>query len=193
MFTKRQTQIIEASINIIAELGIQGLTIKNLSKAIGISEPGIYRHFDSKTDILIAILDNFKNNSTEFIKKLKNSKENSITKINNIFINHFNLFSNNPAFVSVIFAEEIFKNEKILTKKIIGILQANENLISSIIETGQKNNEIRTDIDVKYLTVIIMGSLRLIVKKWELSNYSFNLKKEGTKVFESINKLIIKL
>ena len=193
MFTKRQTQIIEASINIIAELGIQGLTIKNLSKAIGISEPGIYRHFDSKTDILIAILDNFKNNSTEFIKKLKNSKENSITKINNIFINHFNLFSNNPAFVSVIFAEEIFKNEKILTTKILEILKTNENLILSIIETGQKNNEIRTDIDVKYLTVIIMGSLRLIVKKWELSNYSFNLKKEGTKIFESINKLIIKL
>jgi len=190
MFTKRQTQIIGASINIIAKLGIQGLTIKNLSKAIGISEPGIYRHFDSKTDILIAILDNFKNNSTDFIKKLKNSNENSIQKINNIFANHFNSFSNNPALVSVIFAEEIFKNEKILTTKVLEILKANENLILSIIEVGQKNNEIRNDINSKYLTVIIMGSLRLIVKKWELDNYSFNLKIEGEKIFDSINKLI---
>ncbi|MCD4664213.1 MAG: TetR/AcrR family transcriptional regulator, partial [Bacteroidales bacterium] len=45
MLSDRQQQIIEESIKIIDEKGIQGLTIKNLSKAIGISEPGIYRHF----------------------------------------------------------------------------------------------------------------------------------------------------
>lgn len=39
MLTKRQAEIIEKSILIIDEKGIQGLTIKSLSKAIGISEP----------------------------------------------------------------------------------------------------------------------------------------------------------
>ena len=60
MLTERQQQIIEESIKIIDDKGIQGLTIKNLSKAIGISEPGIYRHFESKTEILLSILNNFK-------------------------------------------------------------------------------------------------------------------------------------
>jgi len=52
MLTDRQIEIINKSIDIIATKGIQGLTIKNLSKEIGISEPAIYRHFESKTDIL---------------------------------------------------------------------------------------------------------------------------------------------
>jgi len=61
MQTERQEQIIEKSISLIAQKGIQGFTIKNLSKAIGFSEPAaIYRHFKSKTSILLAILDNFK-------------------------------------------------------------------------------------------------------------------------------------
>ena len=59
-FTKRQTEIINVSIDIIAERGIQNLTIKNISKSIGISEPAIYRHFDTKMDILLAILSYFK-------------------------------------------------------------------------------------------------------------------------------------
>ena len=42
----------ESALGLIAEKGIQGLTIKNLSKKIGISEPAIYRHFDSKSSIL---------------------------------------------------------------------------------------------------------------------------------------------
>ena len=53
MLTERQQEILDKSIEIISRKGIQGLTIKNLSKEIGISEPAIYRHFESKTDILL--------------------------------------------------------------------------------------------------------------------------------------------
>ena len=43
-------------LEIIAERGIQSLTIKNPSKKIGLVEPSINRHYESKTHILIAIL-----------------------------------------------------------------------------------------------------------------------------------------
>ena len=52
-YTDRQNQIIQESIQLIAQKGIQGLTIKNISKAIGFSEPAIYRHFENKNDIYV--------------------------------------------------------------------------------------------------------------------------------------------
>ena len=55
-FTARQLQIIQESITLIAEKGIQGLTMKNLASAIGVSEPALYRHFKSKNDILSGII-----------------------------------------------------------------------------------------------------------------------------------------
>ena len=55
-FTKRQTQIIQASVAIIATKGIQGLTMKKIAASIGISEPAIYRHFASKNEILSGII-----------------------------------------------------------------------------------------------------------------------------------------
>ena len=58
MMTKRQEEITKEAIKLISEKGIQGLTIKNLSKRIGISEPAIYRHFEGKTDILLKLLEN---------------------------------------------------------------------------------------------------------------------------------------
>jgi AcrR family transcriptional regulator len=42
----RQKEIIEVSLALIAENGIQGLTIKNLAKRIGFSESAIYRHYE---------------------------------------------------------------------------------------------------------------------------------------------------
>jgi len=58
--TDRQTEILLVALELIGKKGIQGLTIKNISKEIGISEPAIYRHFASKSDIILGVLSNFK-------------------------------------------------------------------------------------------------------------------------------------
>ncbi len=73
MKTERQIEIINVALELISEKGIQGLTIKNLAKKIGITEPAIYRHYDSKTDILIAVLDLFKQNTELLYEKQLNS------------------------------------------------------------------------------------------------------------------------
>jgi AcrR family transcriptional regulator len=75
MQTERQVQIIEVAMKLIADKGIQGFTIKNLSKEIGVSKPAIYRHFKSKTDILINILNSFKEMSEMMSEMLVNKTD----------------------------------------------------------------------------------------------------------------------
>jgi AcrR family transcriptional regulator len=188
--TNRQNEIIKESITLIAEKGIQGLTIKNLAKAINVTEPALYRHFENKTAILLAILDSFKNLIPNNKDLLLLENTTSIEKIYFIFNKYFEKFSANPEFVSVIFSDEIFKNDKKLSKKIAHLMNRNEDIFCNIIKSGQENNEIRNDIDSKHIAIIIMGSLRLLVKKWELSSYRFNLKIEGNNFFNSIKLMI---
>ena len=69
-------------------------------------------------------------------------------------------------------------------------MEANFKIIKTVIEEGQKNNEIRTDIEAEQLTLIIMGSLRLIIKKWTLSNYNFDIKDSGKELWQSVIKIL---
>ena len=62
--------------------------------------------------------------------------------------------------------------------------------IEKIISSGQKKKDVRNDIDVGTLALIIMGSLRLLVKKWDLNDHNFNLNKEGVKLLAGLNKII---
>ncbi len=191
MLTDRQKEIVETALGLIAEKGIQGLTIKNLAKNIGITEPAIYRHFDNKIHILITILDLFRKNSEQiFNNEISNS--NAIDRIEYFFLKHINVFSSKPSLVSVIFSEEIFRNESILIKKIAEIISKNDKILTEIIKSGQKNGELRTDIEAKYIATILMGSLRLCVKKWQLSEYSYSLTDEGKQLLKSIKLLIVK-
>jgi len=191
MLSERQQQIIEESIKIIDEKGIQGLTIKNLSKAIGISEPGIYRHFKSKTEILLSILNNFKEMAEMLSGLMKDFEGTAIEKINFMFSRMLDLFSETPSMVSVIFSEEIFKNEKLLKNKITEVLNMHAQTIEGIIAKGQEEKNVRNDIELKTLALLIMGSLRLLVKRWDLNNHNFDLRKEGSKLIEGLDKLLV--
>lgn len=190
MQTERQVQILETAMELIANKGIQGFTIKNLSKAIGISEPAIYRHFESKTAILIAILNNFREMAEIMSALFEDSDTNATNKIEFMFLKMIDIFTEQPAIISVIFSEEIFKNDLILKNKIIEIHNFHQSNIESIIESGQSINGIRNDIDKNTLALIIMGSFRLLVKRWDLNNHNFNLKIEGENLINSL-KLII--
>ena len=190
--TSRQNEIINAAIQLIAKNGIQGVTIKNLANAIKVTEPAIYRHFESKTAIFAAILENFKNFTSTVSSEMLSKNESALDKVLMIYRAYFNKFSETPSLVSVIFSDEIFKNDKNLSNKISSLLNANEEMFCSIIKDGQKANEIRNDIDNKQIALIIMGSMRLLVKKWEISSYSFDLKKEGKKLFTTIKTIIQK-
>jgi len=188
--TDRQNQILESSIEIIHSEGIQGFTIKNLSHAIGVTEAAIYRHFKSKNEILCAVLDKFINKLMNFVEIIQETDANSLEKIEKVYQKLSNTFSTKPAYVSVIFAEEIFKNSKPLSKKVSKILDINNDAFKSIIEEGQANNEITKDIDSQELTLMIMGSFRLMVKNWKMCCFAFNLIEKSEKLYSSV-KIII--
>lgn len=187
--TDRQTEIIEVALEIINKKGIQGLTIKNISKKIGISEPAIYRHFASKTDILLGVLSSFKEMAAMLSEMMENYNGAASEKISFLFSRMLDLFSEKPSMVSVIFSEEIFKNDEVLKFRIAEILNLHAQTIENIISRGQNENSIRADIDEKSLALIAMGSFRLLVKKWELNHNNFNLQMEG----ENLIKVLIKI
>jgi AcrR family transcriptional regulator len=190
MQTERQIEIVEAALELITEKGIQGMTIKNLSKKIGITEPAIYRHFDSKTDILLGILNNFKEMANMLSGIMESYKAPAMEKISFMFSKMLEIFSETPSMVSVIFSEEIFKNEEILKLRIVEILNLHSQTIEGIILKGQEEQNVREDIDEKSLALMAMGSFRLLVKRWDINNHNFNLSTEGNKLISVISKIL---
>ncbi len=190
MFTERQQEIMEHAIDLIAEKGIQGMTMKNLSKRLGITEPAIYRHYENKIDILLRLLEYFTATTSGIFQKQFNSELKAIERIKIIFQKHFEVFVKTPALVAVIFSEEIFRNEQVLSDRVKQIMERNAAAIAHIIEEGKQKGEISSAISTQQLTTIFMGSLRLLVKKWQMNGFNFDLLTEGEELFQTLNQLI---
>jgi len=187
--TPRQKEIMETAMRLIAEKGIQKCTIKNVSRHIGISEPAIYRHFESKMDILLGILSCFKQRTKATSERIRSSESTAIKQIESIFFGHVHQFTADPTMAAVIFSEEIFQNDRRLSEEVFSIMKLSQDTMLEIIEKGQSNGEIRSDIPKEQLALILMGALRLMVTKWRLSGFSFDLEKEGTDLWNALRKI----
>lgn len=187
--TKRQNQIIQESIALIAAKGIQGLTIKNISKAIGVSEPAIYRHFESKKEIIkgiIALLQEPAGSN----KPTTPDAMNGLAKIRTLVENHTARFIENPPITAIVFSEDIFNNESSISQTVKSLMQRNQEKIIQIVIDGQADGSIRNDLGAEQLSLTIIGSFRFLVNKWHLNNYDFNLKNEVHSLLNSIEIMI---
>jgi len=192
MITDRQQEIIEASVALINEGGIQALTIKNIAGRIGVTEPAIYRHFKSKSDILATLLDLLKKNSKKIYDNRLEEDGSALEKLSRIFRSHFMTFAKMPSLSSVVFSEELFRNDQLLTVKVSEVIELNNKILCALIKEGQQQGHIRDDIDHQHIVIMLMGSLRLFVKKWQFAEFGFDLEKEGLLFAESVIKLISK-
>jgi AcrR family transcriptional regulator len=188
--TARQQEIINAAIQIIARQGFQELTTKQIAETVGVSEAALYRHFDSKTDLIHKILEYFQSLAHEAMGTIHTDISDPMEQVKAFMINRYKLFTENPDLAKVMFSEEIFQNDRSLAEHNLTIMHIHRDQLLESIRNAQKKQEIRTDVEAIQLFRIVVGSMRLLVTQWQLCGYEFNLQDEGEKLWQSIYKLI---
>ena len=189
--TKRQNEIVKASIKLISIGGVQHFTMKALAAQLGVTEPAIYRHFSSKRDIFIAMLLMIEETNKKFKKEIEENKP-SLSLIEKMFVQNSKFFNENPEISSIIFSEEIFQNSKTLADKILNITKERNRLTLIVMDEIQKKGEIRDDVSAKKLTLMIIGTLRLEISTWKLSGFSYDLTEEVQETWAAIRTLLVK-
>ncbi|HOX83470.1 MAG TPA: TetR/AcrR family transcriptional regulator [Chryseolinea sp.] len=187
---ERQLEIIEAAGEILTESGIAGLTTKNLAAKMGFAESALYRHFKGKEEIILTMLrylaKDMDNRLTTSASDIDSPKEKLIA----VFNNQFEFFKKNPHFLVAIFSDGLLEESKAINEAILQIMGTKRKHLLQIIQQGQKQKQFTDTLSADELVHIIMGSFRLHMLQWRLSDFSFDLKSKGNKLVANLLTLI---
>jgi len=183
--TPRQNQIIDVAMSLIAEKGIENLTIKNIAARTGISEAAVYRHFESKYQIVMTLLDRFEERGNKLLREMQQQEGGALKKIEYFIFDRYKLCAAEPNVAKVMFSEEHFQGDKRFSERMLAIMRTHSHEIHSFIRQGQSSGEIRSDISTMAIFRTVFGAVRLLVKQWCLSDYSFDLLGEGHALWEA--------
>lgn len=188
--TNRQQEIMQCALDVIAESGVQALTIKSIAQKMGMTEAALYRHFESKFEILASIVDYFAALGMDNIRKAVAQQATATEKLEAIIVERFRIISENKALICMITDEEIFKHEKKLFDKMIAIHNESYAIIKNIIIEGQQNGEFRDDIQPRYFFNAIIGAFQFIGKKWKHHIEEFKWEDEVTNQWIAMKKMM---
>lgn len=187
---ERQLEIIEAAGEILTEAGIAGLTTKNLAAKMGFGESALYRHFKGKEEIIVTMLQYLAADMDKRLTACTVKLDNPVEKLKAVFSNQFDFFQKHPHFLVAVFSEGLLEESKKINAAIMEIMTTKRKHLLPIIKQGQLEGIIETSATAEDILHIIMGSFRLHMLQWRMTDFSFDVKKKGNKLMDSILTLI---
>jgi AcrR family transcriptional regulator len=171
----RKERLVITAIEILDELGIQGLSTREIAKRQGVSEATLFRHFRSKDDLLGAMLDHFAKFDVDIFQSIRLKKLNFREAVTYLVTSYVQYYENYPAITAVMQAFDVLKYEPGLADKIRDILNGRSSFVAQLAEAARENGEIRPEADCDSLSDIIWGICLETCLKWRVNDRAFSL------------------
>ncbi len=186
----RQIELINAAGKILTTAGVAGLTTKRLALEVGFSESAIYRHFSSKEDIVLAMLDFMENSMEERYQTACHTKDLPEDQFRCLFQNQCDFFSNNTHFVTAFFSDGLMEQSQAINDGLLKVMNLKQKYLIPILNRGQKEGTFNSAIKSEVLSEIIVGTFRFNMLQWKLNNFSYDIKNKGAVLTETLLELI---
>ncbi len=153
----RQEQIKKAVLDIIASEGLHRLSTRNLAERVGISEGALFRHFKSKRDILLGIMQDVRTNLVEPLRQIAVSGAPAEERLFEFLCTHVTYLLQNRGITILLFSEAAHMNDTRLKQHLHEILMEQKQYISKIIQDGIVEGIWDPAIRVENVAMMYMG------------------------------------
>lgn len=172
----RKDSLILTTIDIIEELGIQGLTTREIAKRQNVSEATLFRHYKNKNELLLAVLNYYSQFDEDIFQSIQIADLSPVDAMRFYLVKQAEYYQNYPAITSITQLYDVFRYDKDLEAKVKEIKYNRTKMLIKLIMATQEAGEIPKEYDSETLAVIIMGMMRETCLNWRLEKYSFSYK-----------------
>ncbi len=183
----RKERLIITTIEIIDELGLQGLSTREIAGRQGVSEATIFRHYKSKNELLLAVLDNFTEFDQDIFQSIKLKMLPPREAINFLIRSYVEYYENYPAITSILLNFDELRHEKVLEDKVNCIINNRTEYLRELFEEAQKAGETNPNVKIDFIPDVIFGSIIMICMKWKMDGRKFSLKE---RILSMLNQIL---
>ncbi|MEW5825567.1 MAG: TetR/AcrR family transcriptional regulator [Candidatus Bipolaricaulota bacterium] len=162
---QRQQDIVSAVLSLIAESGIQGVTMARIAGRVGLTEAALYRHFKGKLAIVGATIDRAFDELLEALEPAGRGGD-VLGKLKAALTAHVSFVEGRPWMARILFSDEVHFNSKELKQKLIARGDEVAQRIGGMLALGKATGELDRELDVQSAVVMYRGIVQAQVMLW---------------------------
>ncbi|MBO6884162.1 MAG: TetR/AcrR family transcriptional regulator [Marivita sp.] len=181
---ERKTQIVAAVLRLADEIGPDRLSTTDVARAIGLSQPAIFRHFPTKNELWLAVAEDI----AEQLKAAWTAAETLATGPNDrlkaLIEAQLSAIAHTPALPSILFSRELQVENPGLRNVFREILGAYQGRLVSAIRDQQASGDLQGDESPEDIAILLTSLVQGVAIRWTLGARGFSLVDEGVRLLD---------
>jgi AcrR family transcriptional regulator len=186
----RREQIAHAALALVANKGVNGLNMAGLARQVGLGASSLYRHFESKDQVLDAVLDLLHERLFGNIQIAIEEAANPLEQLRRLLALHMHLILEYQALPRLFFSGDLYAGHPERKGKLYEIVTAYLGRVAQIIRQGQEEGTVRLDLDPDAVSVLFLGLIQPTAILWHLSDGQFNVGKQVERAWPLFHEAI---
>lgn len=175
----RRQDIIHAAMEILQTQGVDKLTTRSLSRAVGIAQPTLFLHFGNKNQVLLALIDFIQESLQSGLREQGLAQYTPAERLSRVIRFHLQFIQKRPGIPRLLFSEEIQSGSPELQERMQSLVGSFLEYLTSLIQEGQENGELRDDLDARECACLLIASVQGLAFRWVLSGFRFVLEEQA--------------
>ena len=189
---ERKKEIVQATMDLTAEVGIKKVTTQAIADKVGIAQPTVFRHFKTREAIFAAVIGWISENLFKAISKGMNPAAPADQKLHTLLQRQLGFISKHRAIPKVLFSDllhlESPKLKSALQEVMSRYMKRVTQLLKEGIDEGLFREELDADETARYITAMIQG----LVLRWSIYEFSFSLENEADSIWKFLQPVLRK-
>lgn len=180
----RKSQIIAEVLRLADEIGPDRLSTTHVARAVGLSQPAIFRHFPTKGALWLAVAENVAARLHDAWTSAEACAGTSEARLRALIRAQLNAIADIPALPSILFSRELQVDNPPLRDvfhRVLGRFQAR---LVAAIRDQQAEGSLSLDVSAEDVAMLLTALVQGVAIRWTLGARGFRVVEEGLRLFD---------
>ncbi|MCA1299191.1 TetR/AcrR family transcriptional regulator [Stappia indica] len=176
---QRKTEIIDAALGLADALGPDRLTTEAIAEKVGLTQPGIFRHFPTKQAIWVGVAERIAQLMGEGWQAALANREDPAGRLEALVLTQFRIIQTTPAIPAILFSRELHAENDMLRQTFLGLMRKFQTALTAEFQRGQASGRFRPDLEAGDAALMLIGLIQGVAIRWSLGGRTRPLAEEG--------------
>jgi AcrR family transcriptional regulator len=181
---ERKTQIVAEVLRLADEIGPDRLSTTDVARAIGISQPAIFRHFPTKGALWLAVAEDIAVRLQDAWAAAGAGASTSRARLRALIQAQLTAIATTPALPSILFSRELQVDNPDLRNVFRGLLGAFQGRLVAELRDQQVSGELRDGVGPEDVAILLTSLVQGVAIRWTLGARGFPLTEEGLRLYD---------
>lgn len=181
---ERKTQIVAEVLRLTDEIGPDRLSTTDVARAIGLSQPAIFRHFPTKSALWLAVAEDIANRLQGSWAEAEAEASGPQARLKALISAQLTAIAQTPALPSILFSRELQVDNPALRDVFRKLLSAFQGRLVAVVHDLQAAGEMKRHVNPEDVGILLTSLVQGVAIRWTLGARGFALVPEGLLLFD---------